>query len=730
MVFYNNNLTGTLPEFDIPRLLTVDLNSNRISGTIPYSLGGAQMKFMDLSKNQLNGSLPRSFENFASVEFMYLSNNRLEGTIPAGFWNLPKLFLVDLSHNRFCEELTPFISPTHDDYTYYYRYLNLEGNQLFGNLGDWVFMTSAQINELNLKNNSLTGLDELPISRFWKRLDLSHNPIQTPIPESYKLFTQMDYFGLRNAKASHQNNTLIPGFTDPVDPYNLRDRLDLFICPTIRATNSSSQTEFDIDVEYYGIGLCQCLPNYFGFAGRCVICPSECECIDGLSLRNCHASPSVSKIEAIIICPQPSSCIMEVPKVEKSAVQLPFVDQVCDVGYKGRGCSQCEQDYGRQGRGCVECGEAVVAISFIAGTCFIVGFVVFIYKWSTSGSGTFRILTFHMQTLSILSSVWATSRRMDNVIEWSYTIGSMQMPNLSCVLKSTNLEDTVLFSIMRLPIVMTIILLLCFLLPKYRDKIIYVGLNVLLLFSYNIARDVFGVFGCTVYDDGDNKWYLNVAPWITCDPMSGEMKRLLGMAIPVFISFVLSLPLGLYYLLKKRNPQDESDTQRIGFLYLAYKEECWFWELVIMTRRLLFSFVISVLPYTQPEVLFFSLVVIIQGSIWMQHRYQPYNIQLENRMETISLYVIFTSFILALLANMFDSEVWMTALIISINVVTLSYFVLVAFVIPMLPEKSLQMEITEIKISSDINDSACSIHSEWKINDKDTDDSSSKSIAL
>lgn len=103
-------------------------------------------------------------------------------------------------------------------------------------------------------------------------------------------------------------------------------------------------------------------------------------------------------------------------------------------------------------------------------------------------------------------------------------------------------------------------------------QVVYVILNVLLLFAYNIARDVFGVFGCTVYDEGVGLWYLNIAPWIQCDPISAEMKLLLQMALPVFLVYVAGLPLGLIYLLRKRRIGDESNSQRIGFLYMAYKE--------------------------------------------------------------------------------------------------------------------------------------------------------------
>eukprot|EP00002_Diphylleia_rotans_P027181 TRINITY_DN543_c0_g1_i7.p1 TRINITY_DN543_c0_g1~~TRINITY_DN543_c0_g1_i7.p1 ORF type:complete len:781 (+),score=146.45 TRINITY_DN543_c0_g1_i7:266-2608(+) len=678
---FENLLNGTLPSINLAQLQTFDVRSNDISGTIPFGFGESKLGLLDLSNNKLNGTIPRSFENMEGLRFLDLSNNKFEGSMPTKFWTLPNLFSIDLSHNRFSGDVRYFMSPATGNWEYRYNTLNLEGNQLFGILDSRVF-DIPQILYLNLKNNSLTGLGDLPTTRLWKRLDLSDNPIKTPIPDSFGLFSQMDYFGLRNTHANHQNNSLIPTFTEPVDPYNLRDRFDLFICPTIRATNSSSQTEIAIDSEYYGKGLCQCLPNYFGFAGRCVLCPNECECNDGLSLKRCHASPNIASIQTIIECPQPLSCVMEILPVDYRSTKVPVVEQVCEVGYTGRACSRCDAGYGRQGRGCVLCGDSVVATSITMSVLSISAFVLYAYKWSKNGSGKTRIMIFHVQTLSILSSVWTASKDLDGIIEWSYTLGSLQMPNLGCVLDSTNLADTLTFSFLRIPIVVFAGLLMFFISSSRRDKVVYVTLNVLLLFSYNITRDTFGVFGCTVYDEGGDSWYLNVAPWIECDPMSAEMERMMKMAVPVFLLYVIGLPLGLLYALKKRNAEDESDTQRIGFLYMAYKEDCWFWELLIMLRRLLFSFATSVLPYTHPGISFFVLLMVIQASIWLQHKKQPYKSDLDNKMEMLSLYVIFVSFVVALLANMFGSDAWMFGFIVVLNVGTFAYFVVFGIVKP------------------------------------------------
>eukprot|EP00002_Diphylleia_rotans_P035202 TRINITY_DN7662_c0_g1_i13.p1 TRINITY_DN7662_c0_g1~~TRINITY_DN7662_c0_g1_i13.p1 ORF type:complete len:806 (+),score=55.35 TRINITY_DN7662_c0_g1_i13:265-2682(+) len=569
-----NQLNGSLPLLRLNELIVFDIRSNNIFGSIPEEFVGNKLELLDLSHNQLNGTIPQSIEGMRSLKFVHLNHNQFSGSIPARFWNLKNLFVVDLSHNRFSGDVNEFITPINVDvdHAYHYKYLDLENNQISGRLGIWIYLDVHQVYTLNLKNNLLTGLDDLPINRLWKKLDLSYNPIESAIPESYKMFSQMEYLDLRFTFASHRNNSLIPGFSMPTRPYNLRDDVDLFICPSILAMNSSAQTQINIDPDYYGMSFCRCLPNYFGFAGKCVLCPSDCDCNDGVSLSRCHVSPNLTEIKMVISCPRPLSCQMKIPYIDPHAKDRPAIEQSCEVGYTDRACSRCDEGYGRQGYGCIKCNKIIKIISTVVGTGSLLAFVTYIYKWSTGSSGTTKIMIFHLQTLPILSTVWTGSRGMDQFIEWPYMLGSLHMPNLGCVLGSTNHVDSIMFSVLRVPIVLIVGVTLFFLLTSQRDKVVYVTLNVLLLFSYNIARDVFGVFGCTVYDQGTDVWYLNVAPWIQCNPASAEMQRLLQMAIPIFVTYVVGLPLGLMILLKRRKPDDESHAQRVGFLYKAYKE--------------------------------------------------------------------------------------------------------------------------------------------------------------
>jgi hypothetical protein len=82
------NLSGTIPpelSTCIPTLREFDLSFNALRGTIPNSLfEGAwanSLYWMDLSENQLTGSIPPAVWSFRVLEFMFLNQNQLTGPI-------------------------------------------------------------------------------------------------------------------------------------------------------------------------------------------------------------------------------------------------------------------------------------------------------------------------------------------------------------------------------------------------------------------------------------------------------------------------------------------------------------------------------------------------------------------------------------------------------------------------------------------------------------------------
>ena len=111
-----NNLKGTIPNLPI-RLIsmsTLTLSSNQFEGSIPPFLRGA--KFLDLSNNKFSDSLLFFCAN-GTVEILdqlILSNNQLSGSIPDCLSHFKSLAYLDLSHNKFAGKIPTSMGSPHE----------------------------------------------------------------------------------------------------------------------------------------------------------------------------------------------------------------------------------------------------------------------------------------------------------------------------------------------------------------------------------------------------------------------------------------------------------------------------------------------------------------------------------------------------------------------------------------------------------------------------------------
>lgn len=163
-----NSLTGSIPAeiTDLPRIYSLNLSNNSLTGSIPsgFTINNPWLAYLNLSNNQLTGSIPADLgnqkvfnPNFGSqgslgsewdsngcqlnplwgqdgrsspcLSTLNLSNNQLSGSIPAELGNLIKLGSIVLQDNQ----LTGSIPPELGDLLYL-RILYLSNNQLSGSI--------------------------------------------------------------------------------------------------------------------------------------------------------------------------------------------------------------------------------------------------------------------------------------------------------------------------------------------------------------------------------------------------------------------------------------------------------------------------------------------------------------------------------------------------------------------------------------------------------------------
>ncbi|KAF3786947.1 BRASSINOSTEROID INSENSITIVE 1 protein [Nymphaea thermarum] len=182
----NNNINGKIPSAlfcDMFALVHLDLSKNNLTGTIPDCLANLTLVELNLSKNQLRGRIQRrlicdskspsavdlSDNQFTSEmtrllyncsnNHIWLSNNRLTGSLPDNWpTDFHQLAVLDLSNNQL---QGPIPNEFSNSSTPALQVLNLKDNKLVG----WIPMNLSMCSELtviNLGNNELS--DVFP---FW-----------------------------------------------------------------------------------------------------------------------------------------------------------------------------------------------------------------------------------------------------------------------------------------------------------------------------------------------------------------------------------------------------------------------------------------------------------------------------------------------------------------------------------------------------------------------------------
>ncbi|KAL2339478.1 hypothetical protein Fmac_007418 [Flemingia macrophylla] len=210
-----NSLSGELSE-DVFRqcgsLRTLSLARNRLSGTIPSTLGAcAALAAVDLSSNQFSGSLPSGVWSLSALRSLDLSDNLLEGEFPKGVGAMKNLRSVSVARNRLTGSVrdgfgsclllrsidlgdNSFSGGIPGDFKELALcgYLSLRGNAFSGEVPEWIGEMRA-LETLDLSNNGFTG--QMPKSignlQSLKMLNFSGNGFTGSLPESMANCTKL-----------------------------------------------------------------------------------------------------------------------------------------------------------------------------------------------------------------------------------------------------------------------------------------------------------------------------------------------------------------------------------------------------------------------------------------------------------------------------------------------------------------------------------------------------------
>ena len=176
-----NELNGTIPSElgNLTYLEDLDLSHNQLSGTIPSELGNlTNLEALSLYANRLSGVIPPELGNLTNLEALALFENNLRGTVPLELAELKKLSLLILSENQLSGSIPSEFSRLTN-----LVWLYLSDNRLSGTipseLGDL-----PNLERLVLWGNQLSGSIPSDLGNLTNltRLQLGGNKLSGTIP--------------------------------------------------------------------------------------------------------------------------------------------------------------------------------------------------------------------------------------------------------------------------------------------------------------------------------------------------------------------------------------------------------------------------------------------------------------------------------------------------------------------------------------------------------------------
>ncbi|KAJ0551204.1 putative protein kinase RLK-Pelle-LRR-XII-1 family [Helianthus annuus] len=154
LLLNDNKLTGKIP----PRILqlsslsiTLNLSQNNLFGSLPTEVGDLKMlTALDLSYNNLSGNIPSSLGSCGSLSSLSLKGNLFQGMIPPSLSSLKGLIELDISDNNLSGQIPRFLE------RFLLEYLNLSYNDLEGEVPQLGVFANASAFSI-LGNNRLCG---------------------------------------------------------------------------------------------------------------------------------------------------------------------------------------------------------------------------------------------------------------------------------------------------------------------------------------------------------------------------------------------------------------------------------------------------------------------------------------------------------------------------------------------------------------------------------------------
>ncbi|KAF5808364.1 putative leucine-rich repeat-containing, plant-type, leucine-rich repeat domain superfamily [Helianthus annuus] len=185
-----NRIQGNITLLVIPATLEeVNLSFNELLGSLQHLLcsnGVTKIKFLNLGNNNLSGVIRDCWEKWPSLGVLNLENNNLSGEIPRTLGSIDSLEFLSMRGNKISGRLPSSLMKLMK-----LKVLQLGRNELTGRIPTWIGTKLTLLRLLNLRANNLDGSisHEICYLNDVQILDLAHNNLDGNIPSCFNNFS-------------------------------------------------------------------------------------------------------------------------------------------------------------------------------------------------------------------------------------------------------------------------------------------------------------------------------------------------------------------------------------------------------------------------------------------------------------------------------------------------------------------------------------------------------------
>ncbi|XP_066333487.1 receptor kinase-like protein Xa21 [Miscanthus floridulus] len=185
----NNQLTGQIYADLLQSLESLDLTTNNLTGTIPDSVANlTRLQFFSCAMNEIEGNIPNEFANLLGLRILRVSINQLSGQFPQAVLNLSNLAKLSLAVNNFSGVVPSGIGNSLPDL----EAILLNANFFHGHMPSSLTNASKLI-VIDISGNNFTGVVPSSFGKLSKlsKLNLERNNLQAQNKQDWRFMDSL-----------------------------------------------------------------------------------------------------------------------------------------------------------------------------------------------------------------------------------------------------------------------------------------------------------------------------------------------------------------------------------------------------------------------------------------------------------------------------------------------------------------------------------------------------------